>query len=64
MNQYGPFQDVRSQDKIKAYAGVTVPFEESHEKTETDKHHTMNVHKHFIDQIIKIFYFYVILKSR
>jgi hypothetical protein len=42
-----PLEDNSSDEEVNRHGRVSVPFEESHQEAETDKHHNMHILKHF-----------------
>lgn len=48
LTKSGPLEDNSSDKEVNRHGRVSVPFEESHQEAKTDKHHHMNILKHFL----------------
>jgi len=58
LTKSGPLEDNSSDEEVDRHGRISVPFEESHQEAKTDKHHHVNILKHFLlKKIMKMNHF-------
>ncbi len=53
--KHGPLEHKSGQDEVEPNGTVAVLFQECHQKSEADKHHTVHIHEHFNIEVNKNF---------